>query len=73
MNRVDAYEKLAEISKIMRSIFDRLPATKSKDMFRNASNLVNAVKVYNYDNYSSEAHYQVIDAINKVYSSFLSR
>ena len=73
LTRVAAYEKLAEISKIMRVVLEKYSLIRSKELLMNASNLVCSVKMYNYDNYSSECHSKLIDAINKLSSSFQSR
>lgn len=68
--RKAAYERLAEISKIMRVILEKYSLLESKELLLNASQLVKAVKTYDYDNYSIELHSQLVDNINSLYKSF---
>ena len=72
-SRVAAYECLAELSKILRVFFDKYSMNKSKELLIDSRTLIGAVKQYNYEAYSSERHLVVIDAINKLYSSFHAR
>ncbi|KAH7636992.1 rhogap and gas domain containing protein [Dermatophagoides farinae] len=68
--RKAAYERLAEISKIMRVILEKYSLLESKELLLNASQLVKAVKTYDYNNYSIELHSQLVDNINALYKSF---
>ena len=71
--RVDAYECLAELSKIMRVLLEKYSLSKSKELLIDSRSLIAAVKSYEYESYSSECHINVIDAINKMYNSFQAR
>ncbi|KAI7684937.1 Rho GTPase-activating protein 45 [Sarcoptes scabiei] len=68
--KVSAFERLGEISKIMRLILEKYPLLKSKELLLDASNLVHAVKTYDYQNYSLERHSKLMDSINALYRSF---
>lgn len=68
-----AYECLAELSKVMRVLFEKYSLNKSKELLIDSRSLIATVKQYNYEVFSSERHGNVIDAINKLYSSFHAR
>ena len=69
--RMEAYKSLAELSKLMRSLFDKYSFGDNKQLMLDSSILIKCVKQFDYDLALYNA--DVIDAINRLYDSFQNK
>ena len=69
--RIEAYKSLAELSKLMRLLFDKYSMANNKQLMLDSSFLIKSIKQFDYE--LAPYSHDVIDAINRLYDSFQNK